>query len=172
MSRIQQMMCFTPIVCMTAFSGQHIDFILYASKPHAAKILVRTLFRSAIPQCPSTSLNRGDAQQAAEIYLCVCIFCCCWFFGPVDAREACFGPCVVAGARAAVYRQGQAHWHAVADSFMPPGASGRVLTHCICNVGMQTCTSFGSALDPSASAILVDANPADHLPRFAEFDFQ
>ena len=22
----------------------------------------------------------------------------CWFFGPVDAREACFGPCVVAAA--------------------------------------------------------------------------
>ena len=30
------------------------------------------------------------------------IILCCWFFGPVDVREACFGPCVVAGAYAAV----------------------------------------------------------------------
>ena len=27
---------------------------------------------------------------------------CCWFFSPVDARGACFGPCVVAAAYAAV----------------------------------------------------------------------
>ena len=26
----------------------------------------------------------------------------CWFFGPVDARQTCFGPCVVAAAYAAV----------------------------------------------------------------------
>ena len=29
-------------------------------------------------------------------------FCLCLFFGPVDAREACFGPCVVAAAYTAV----------------------------------------------------------------------
>ena len=27
---------------------------------------------------------------------------CCWFFGPVDARETCFGSCVVTTAYAAV----------------------------------------------------------------------
>ena len=27
-----------------------------------------------------------------------------WFSGPMDAREACFGPCLVAGAYAAVIR--------------------------------------------------------------------
>ena len=29
-------------------------------------------------------------------------FFLCWFFGPVDAREACVGPCVVAAAYTAV----------------------------------------------------------------------
>ena len=33
---------------------------------------------------------------------CFCVRFCCWFLGPVDAREACFGPCVVAAAYAAV----------------------------------------------------------------------
>ena len=43
----------------------------------------------------------GDHRLALWVQCC-CLFLglfVCWFFGPVDARETCFGPCVVAARR-------------------------------------------------------------------------
>ena len=36
-------------------------------------------------------------------YLFIYCFVCCWFFGHVDVRETCFGPCVVVAAFAVLY---------------------------------------------------------------------